>query len=114
MSSPSRHNRIRNKTDRAKDFLNPLDFYYRAAIVVFMKRIQTTATTQSGESRRKEGLMTSSHSLSTFAITASERGALDGWKVKCSCGFHATTSLSENEARKMGFDHADWAKRAGK
>jgi hypothetical protein len=58
--------------------------------------------------------MASTHTITTAAITASEPGALDGFEAKCSCGFRATTSLSEREARRLGFDHADWAKRAGK
>jgi hypothetical protein len=79
-----------------------------------MERMQTTSNPLSGESRRKEGLMTSIHSITTSAITASERGALDGFEAKCSCGFRATTSLSEREAKSLGFAHTDWARRNGK
>jgi hypothetical protein len=45
------------------------------------------------------------HSLTTSPITASQAGALDGFQVQCSCGFHATTSLSEREARNQGVAH---------
>lgn len=58
--------------------------------------------------------MAPTHSLTTAPLKASGRGDLDGFEVRCSCGFRATTSLSEREARKLGFDHAAWAKQAGK
>lgn len=54
------------------------------------------------------------HTLTTAPITASTPGALDGFEVRCTCGFRATTSLSEREALRAGIAHAEWARRAGK
>lgn len=55
-----------------------------------------------------------SHSIIVAPIAASEAGALSGHEAKCSCGFRATTSLGEREARTQGWAHVDWAKRNGK
>lgn len=54
------------------------------------------------------------HTIKTGAIAASESGALDGFEARCSCGFRATTSLSEREALKQGVAHADYMQRTGR
>lgn len=54
------------------------------------------------------------HTITTSPKTATEPGALDGHQVNCTCGFYASTSLSDREARKLGFDHVAWAVKAGK
>jgi hypothetical protein len=62
----------------------------------------------------EEAPMSSTHSITITPKAASERGALDGHKVACSCGYHQATSLGEREARRLGFDHIDWASRNGR
>ena len=73
-----------------------------------------STTTYRGDRSREEGLMASTHNITTGPIKASQPGALDGFEARCSCGFRATTSLSEHEARNQGLDHADYMRRAGK
>lgn len=42
------------------------------------------------------------HTINLTAEAASEAGALDGYKVTCSCGWHAASSI-----RSMALDWAD-------
>lgn len=58
--------------------------------------------------------MPATHNLTFAPKLATEAGALDGHGVKCSCGFTAATSLSEREARKLGYAHVEWAKANGR
>jgi len=57
--------------------------------------------------------MASSPSFTFLAVSASERGALDGHGFRCSCGDRQTTSLSEAEAKRMAADHAAYHARKG-
>lgn len=50
--------------------------------------------------------------ITFFAVSATEAGALDGHGFRCSCGDRQTTSLSERHAKQLAHAHADWHKRA--
>lgn len=76
--------------------------------------LRNTAETNRRETGRKEGLMASTHTLTTAAFEASQKGALAGHECRCSCGFVARTSLSEREALTQGIAHVEWARKAGK
>jgi hypothetical protein len=61
---------------------------------------------------RKVAMTSTKHTILTVsAKPASEKGALDGFEAVCSCGYRMSTSLSEREARKLGFDHAEYMNR---
>lgn len=62
----------------------------------------------------QEAPTVTAHTITTRPVAATERGSLSGHEARCSCGFHATTSLSEREAAKLGHDHVAWARKAGK
>lgn len=51
------------------------------------------------------------HTLtSTVPVKASEAGALDGFEVRCSCGFVGKSTVEVN-ARLDGDAHIEWARR---
>lgn len=41
-------------------------------------------------------------------IPASQAGALDGYKITCTCGYTQTTSLRERAAKNMAHAHNTW------
>jgi hypothetical protein len=76
--------------------------------------MESTTLTPSGSAAERKVTMTSTHAITISAKAARGDGDLDGHKATCTCGFTATTSLSEHEARKLGFAHVAWATKAGR
>jgi len=65
----------------------------------------------------REGLVqmtTTTHTFTTSPRQASEKGALNGWAMACTCGTVQVTSLSQRQSERDGFAHIDWHAKTGR